>query len=224
MERDSKKADYQLRSKGGYDLMLVRSALQKSLRFSLEEESIYWAHEMEPFTLYLLVTLATVNAEDVAWASPAMSAAIDSKIQLWLAIYKDKKRKATYTPALSAIILMICRSRKSRIADSAWEYVKLKKEAGWRLPIPDWAKDEHNSEGRALNRWWRFFVRVSSRLSNRASAAELNGKDYSEEIEEIWLRGEPNHLDEPDYEPLDPSDPYKPIVIKPYTPDEDSIG
>ncbi len=221
MKGGSKKSDYQLRTRGGHDLRLVRSALQKALRFGLEEESIYWAHEMEEYTQYLLITLATVNAEDIGFASPAMSAAIDSKIQLWLTVYKEKKRKATYTPALAAIILMICRSRKSRIADSAWEYIKLKKEAGYRKLIPDWAYDEHVEEGRKRNRWWRFFVRVSSQLSNRAAPEELGGKDYSTEIEKIWLRGHPDHRDEPDFEPLDPANPYAPIVEKQYNPNDD---
>ncbi|MGE0525668.1 MAG: hypothetical protein AB7G93_11320 [Bdellovibrionales bacterium] len=224
MEGQSKKSDYELRTRGGYDLMLVRSALQKSLRYGLEEEAIYWAQEMQDYTQYLLVTLATVNSEDIAWVNPAMSAAIDAKIQLWLIIQHQKKKKATYGPALAAVILMMCRSRKSRVADSAWEYVRLKREAGWRLEIPDWAKDEHNDEGRALNRWWRFFVRISSRLSNRARPDELMGDDYSDKIERVWLRGHPSHPDEPDYEALDPAEPYKPIITKHYTPDKDSNG
>lgn len=220
MDGGSKKSDYELRTRGGYDLKLVRSALQKSLRYGLEEEAIFWAQEMQDYVQYLLVTLATVNSEDIAWVNPDMSSAIDAKIQLWLNIHHEKKGKATYGPALAAIILMMCRSRKSRIADSAWEYVRLKKEADWRLEIPDWAKDEHNDEGRALNRWWRFFVRVSSRLSNRATPAELGGDDYVKEIERIWMQGHPNYPDEPNYEALDPSDPNRPIVTKPYIPEE----
>lgn len=208
------KGDFKPKTPSGYDLRMVRSALQKSIRYGLEEKAIFWAQEMVlgGYVNYLVKTLAVILSEDIGWASPPLYSAVQSNL-VFLKAMLDKKEKFEFGPSVSAAVLMMCRARKTRAADNAWQFILEKKKAGFRLPIPDYARDEHNSEGRALGRSWKFWVRIGSVLKNKANESEIGGSDYGQ-MNEYWLKGNPDCPDEPDYEPLDLDDPEKPVVAK----------
>ena len=65
MVQDQKK-NYELRTKNGYPLPLVRSALQKCVRYGDEVHAGYWLAEMvdSGYLNYALTTLACIAVED----------------------------------------------------------------------------------------------------------------------------------------------------------------
>ncbi len=66
------KPHYVLKTKGGYLLDEVVSALQKCIRRGREEEAMYWALEMAESGCgkYLWRRLMIIGAEDVGLADP----------------------------------------------------------------------------------------------------------------------------------------------------------
>lgn len=217
----NRNSNYELKTKGGYPLPLVRSALQKACRYQHEREAGYWLAELHDsgYTNYALQTLALIAVEDCA-GDPQNLATVMSILSFYRDVYKEKKVKADYGPALGVVTLILCRSRQSRWGDNFWCFINETRKSGWRLEVPEYAIDEHVSDKYKRHdqksRSWRFWCRVSSRLNNPAPENEIGGTDYSEVMNKFWMRGHPEHQGEPDYEPLDTKNPDAPIVEKPY--------
>jgi len=225
----SDERSYELRTKGGYPLPVVRSALQKAIRYQREQEAGFWLMEMHDsgYTNYAISTLALIAVEDCAGDRQNL-ATVMSILGFYRDLYKEKKAKSDYGPALGVVTLMLCRSRQSRYGDNFWCLIKERRKDGWRLEIPDYAIDEHVSsrykQPHQTNRSWRFWVRVGSRLNNPAPENEIGGTDYSDVMNKFWMHGHPDHQDESDYESFDPKNPDVPIIEKPYCqgePDEE---
>lgn len=215
-----KSEKFEMRTKGGYELKLVRSTIQKTIRRGFEVESLYWAMEFHEsgYTAYLIRTLACILAEDIGWADPATMAAVFSNLTFLNTMIKEKKDAYEFRPGLGAAILMMCRARKTRCADSGWVMVEEKRKAGYRLEIPDYALDEHTQEGRKRNRWWRFWCRQAAKLHPRATPEEIGGIDYDDVMLKWWIKGHPSHSDEADFSEYDPLVPNAPIVAVAWNP------
>lgn len=219
--RDNK-TSYELTTKGGYPLPVVRSALQKAIRYQREHEAGYWLMEMHDsgYTNYAISTLALIAVEDCAGDSQKL-ATVMSILSFYRDLYKEKKAKSDYGPALGLVTLILCRCRQSRWGDNFWCFINERRKAGWRLKVPEYAIDEHVSDRykqpHQVHRSWRFWTRISCRLNNLAPENEIGGIDYSEIMEKFWMRGHPDQQDESDYEPLDTKNPDAPIIEKPYT-------
>lgn len=144
-----------------------------------------------------------------------MMAAVFSNLTFMTICLKEKK-EMEIRPMLGACILMMCRARKTRAADNAWVYIEEKRKRGYKLEIPDCAFDEHTEQGRKQGRWWRFWVRQASKLHPVAKPEEIGGMDYSQVMNEFWIKGHQSHQDEPDWNEWDPSAPETPIEAKPW--------
>lgn len=216
-----KKSNYELMTKGGYPLPLVRSAVQKACRFQKEHEAGYWVAELHDsgFTNYAISTLALIAVEDCAGDTQNL-ATVMSILSFYCDLYKEKKAKADYGPALGLVTLLLCRNKQSRYGDNFWCFISERRKSGWHLEIPEYAIDEHVSERykqpHQKKRSWRFWVRISSRLNSSATEDEIGGTDYSKIMNEYWMRGHPDHQDEPDYGTLDTKNPNEEIIEKPY--------
>ena len=215
------KSNYELMTKGGYPLPIVRSALQKACRFQREQDAGFWLAELHEsgYTNYALSTLALIAVEDCAGDHQNL-ATVMSILSFYRDLYKEKKSKADYGPALGVVTLILCRGRQSRWGDNFWCYINEKRKNGWRLEVPEYAIDEHVGDRYKLphqkTRSWKFWVKISSRLNNPAPENEIGGSDYSEQMEKYWMRGHPDHQNEPDYEQLDTKNPDAPIIEKHY--------
>lgn len=204
--------DYQLKTKNGYDLMEVRSALQKMIRRGKLEESLYWAVELyeSSFEAYLIYTLSVISAEDVAHYNPATYAAINSSLNLWHSLLTERKKKKQRTelrPALGTIIVMLVSSRKTRIGDDSWQWVEIQRRNGLWLDLPDVCFDEHTKKGKEMKRSFIFWVRQSSKVHPKATASELGLQtDFSEEVNAYYLKNSPIP-DESEWSEWNPNDP-----------------
>lgn len=133
-----------------YNLDEVVSALQKSIRRGMEEESLYWALELAKsgYGQYLWRRLSVIVAEDIGLANPMAIVVINS-----LAEANKRCTKSWKDPELEQIgeaVLYLCRQEKNREVDDYIEYVKFKIRDGYKLEVPDWAKDVHTEAGRKI--------------------------------------------------------------------------
>jgi len=131
------------------------SALQKCIRRGMEEEAMYFALEIgnegkSGFGL-LHSRLQVITYEDIGLADPTIVTTVSQALVDMKTMY-DKK-KGDWEMVLAYIMLLICRSQKSRITDHFKILIKHK----WKNPekqyeIPDFALDMHTSQGNLLGR------------------------------------------------------------------------
>lgn len=133
---------------GDYPLDEVVSCLQKAIRRGLKEEAMYWALEMSDhgYAAYLWRRLAVICVEDCA-GDLTNAPYVASCHYLSDLAMKGKKNEAE-TDAVACAIVKMCDSIKGRMpSDLSW-VVHSKKKAGWKLEVPDYAKDKHTESGR----------------------------------------------------------------------------
>ena len=210
-----------LRTKNNYDLMEVRSGLQKTIRRGQLEESLYWAIELyeSNFEAYLIYTLAVISSEDIGHYNPATYAAINSALTLWHSLLTERKKKKQRTelrPALGSIIVMMVTSKKTRISDDSWMWMEIQRKNGLWLDIPDVAFDEHTKKGKELGRSFRYWVKQSSKIYPKATAEDLGLQtDYSTEVNNYYMKNSPIE-NESDYSEWNPDDPDAEVLEFPY--------
>lgn len=176
----------EIRTKGGYPLDEVTSALQKCIRRGLEEEALYWALELSEggYGQYLWRRLMVIAAEDVGIADPR---ALILTTVGWLAtkeatssFSKDGGMKVEF---LGPTILHLCRAQKNREGDDFCWYVMERRQRGWKIPIPDFAVDDHTERGRLLKRGRQFWFEEASKLVN---AVVIQGNVYAAKVRELF--------------------------------------
>lgn len=180
----------QLVTKGGYLLFEVSSAFQKSVRRGLEDEAMYWAVELwqSGYDEYLWRRIKIISSEDIGLAEPHISSEVYALYQMYQEQKSyDKKNKENEFPSqrmfLTHTILMICRAKKSRLADwfQVWTFRRHKRE---KRQIPDWALDKHTSRGARMGRGIAHFVEEGAKLEN---AVLLDNEDFYKQkaVEEL---------------------------------------
>ncbi|HVN96854.1 MAG TPA: hypothetical protein VMT62_10515 [Syntrophorhabdaceae bacterium] len=178
---------YQIKTKKGYDFFEVSSAFQKAIRRSDEEVALFFATELETsgYGEYAWKRMKIITSEDVGLAEPLMPANIMALYDM----YCQQKRKkddnsGSETLFLIHAVLLLCRSRKSRLID--WAVIALLNEHPSRhMEIPDYAYDKHNAKGRSMGRGWDHFYEEGTRLENHTPVEgeeEFKARAYESQI------------------------------------------
>jgi len=165
---------FKLQTEDGYPFDEVTSALQKSIRRGLEEEAMFWAAELETrYQDYLWKRLQVISVEDIGIADPQVVLYVAEMRRIYQEIRKEydkepKKKSRSFRMALGNAILAMCRAKKSRIGDEFQIVIYGRREAGWKLPVPDYALDRHTSRGRGMRRGQEHFWSEGVKLSNES--------------------------------------------------------
>lgn len=146
-------------TRSGYNFHHVISALQKEIRRGNEREALYWALELEVdpskaagtrnWEIALLRRLLVIAHEDIGIANPIVFTAIPEMIRCYAMLRERNNGGARLI--LTNMILLLCRSPKSRISDEFLAVV-MKDRNGPKREIPDYALDQHTAAGRAKGR------------------------------------------------------------------------
>lgn len=163
---------YNLITEKGYSFSEVASALQKTIRRGIEEEAMYWAIEMETrFPDYLWKRMQVISIEDIGIADPQVVLYVAEMRRLYQELKKeydkkDGKASRSFRMVLANAILAMCRAKKSRIGDEFQIAIYGRRESGWMLEIPDYAKDMHTACGKRMGRGQEHFWTDGVKLNN----------------------------------------------------------
>ncbi|MCG2681164.1 MAG: hypothetical protein L6455_14540 [Kiritimatiellae bacterium] len=157
----------ELQSVGGYNLGLVSSAMQKSIRRGDENSALFWATEldMSGYGEYCWKRLRIIASEDIGLASDAAV-----KIRCLYDNWVDQRKKADTKHGPERLFLVhavieLSRSKKSRMVDHALiVYYEGPRE---KRDVPDYAKDMHTGEGRRMGRGVEHFWNEGSQIENK---------------------------------------------------------
>lgn len=166
----------------------VISGLQKHIRRSEEEAAMQAAAELlysgnKMLVGWLLNRLEVISHEDIGLANPSaivFTAITVGQIRELLKAKKDD-RASLY---VANIILMLCRSPKSRLGDHFQAACGKPVKLGTPYTVPEYAFDKHTSRGRKMGRGLDHF-RASSALCS--PVADIHDP-YEDRAYAVWTR------------------------------------
>lgn len=179
----------EIKTKGGYALDEVVSALQKSIRRGEEEAAMFWSLELvdSGYGKYLWKRLMIIAAEDIGIAEPSVLSFV---VNGWLATKETtesfSKPRGMKTEFIGPVILVMCRAQKCREGDDFAWYIGERRERGWKLEIPDFAVDYHTDRGRKMGRGEAFWFSDASRLVNA-----IPENTYGTKVKKLLSEGKP---------------------------------
>jgi len=88
---------------------------------------------------------------------------------------------------LGVVLLRLCRSCKNREGDDAVWWAGERRKRGWRLAVPDEARDWHTRAGREMGRGLKHWFTEAARLENEV---QIMGNRYGRLIRELLGSGE----------------------------------
>ncbi len=201
---ENKKSDFIVKTKSGYLLKEVASALQKSIRRGNTDDALYWAEELfiSGLERYLLYRLWIIACEDIGPANLQLVQLATSTYQTWL-LQKKERKEFTHSGENRVLNgLLVClmtTSPKNRVADDSTQVMAMKRAQGYRIEIPDHAIDSHTDK--TCGRFYRHWVDVGSKCSDLIDSRMLGLPSYKEEAESMYLelaqiRSEGSYTDE----------------------------
>ena len=146
-----------------YDVFEAMSALQKSIRRGLEEDSLHWATEMylNGHAAQAWGRLLIIASEDIGVADSSVFLLIAALQKAWKDLRGDGAARLHFVHAVLALV----RAPKSRIVDNAlMVYFEGSRE---QKEIPDWSLDKHTRRGKNMGRGNAHFFEIWSILENQ---------------------------------------------------------
>jgi replication-associated recombination protein RarA len=207
--RDDGKPIGRFQTKGGYNMFLVSSCLQKAVRRSDAELAAWSAWELtrSGYEGHVFKRLNVIALEDTASHDPVA-----------LLVHRYEEMAGEYGPkewAAMEAAMALARAESSREADWArvWfeavaeERVKDDADEKYQFPtIPPEARDKHTQEGSRLGRDMAHFVLNSSRVTDESELGQKWKRriiehegftDDEEAIEQAVANVEPGEHDDP---------------------------
>lgn len=167
---------FELKTRNGYKLDQVVSALQKEIRRGNELMAQYWAFEMNEsgFWRYCFRRMIVICGEDIGLANPEAMILVSSTFASLLAQERIKKVTQIDNNIIGFMALYLARSPKSRLVDYWGGVILKRKEKGWKPEIPTYAIDQHTQKGRDMGMDDNDFFREGSRIKNKKT---IEGED-----------------------------------------------
>lgn len=197
-------ADFQIKTKNGYDFFEVSSAFQKSIRRCDENETMFWAVELyvSNYAKYLWKRMLIMTSEDVGLAAPGLPSQIIALKQSYdyLLSLKDKHTPEVL-PFIHALLLLV-RSKKSRFVDLAFSvYWDNHNKAKNSHDVPDYSLDMHTRRGKKLGRGLEHFYKEGALVNNKADIPLET--EFEKLAEAVDIAAKSGKSDETNIEPDD---------------------
>jgi replication-associated recombination protein RarA len=172
----------------------VKSVMQKTIRRGDEEGALFFAlelaHEGAPSFGWLRNRLKIIAYEDIGLANPDVVLRVSQAVDDMELLYECNNED--WELSLAYVILLLCRSQKSRITDHFKVYVKncWEDSSGkFHIEIPDYALDYHTTRGNNLGREKHsrkgvdHFIKVGEKLTNESNDVE---DIYKKKAHRVW--------------------------------------
>ena len=160
-------ADYQMKTKHGYEFFEVASAFQKAVRRCDEVLSMQWAVELyeSGYQKYAWKRMIIMASEDVGLGEPdciTRIMALKNSYDFMVALNdRHKPEKLPFTQA----VLVLVHSRKSRYVDLAISVYWKMNETN-RPEVPDYVFDMHTRKGKSMGRGLDHFYAEGAKINN----------------------------------------------------------
>lgn len=131
----------------GYVFGEVASAYQKEIRRSDEAAALFWGMELYDTSMwYFWKRTLVIAAEDVGFGDPQAVRDVILLQQAWDMVKKVSKFVDPQHVVMA--ILTLARATKSTEVDDAKNLTQLRRKAGLRLEVPEYALDCHTAAGK----------------------------------------------------------------------------
>ncbi len=180
---------YKLDLNSGLNFFHVSSAFQKCVRRGLEHEALWFATELylSNYEEYIWYRIKVIVSEDIGLANPALPAQIQALYQTYVDFKKKKNdHKPENLPFIHAVLLLV-RSKKSRLVDNKLCYYMFLRHKMEQPPLPDFVFDQHTTEGRRMGRGNEFFYEESAKLANAGTDLVPDEYDFRDFMRALYI-------------------------------------
>jgi len=153
-------AQFQLKTKNGYDFFECTSSFQKAIRRGDEDNALFWAVELynSNYAEYCWKRMFVMLSEDIGLANPYLPQQIWSLYEIYTMLKaKNDKHEPEKLHFIHAVLLEV-RSPKSRLID--WALIDAFRLHDSRLDTTEpmeCALDKHTRRGKAMGRGFDHF-------------------------------------------------------------------
>jgi replication-associated recombination protein RarA len=164
------------------------SAMQKSIRRSMEREAMEFAceliHTSKAYCTMVCNRLEIISHEDIdTAASPHIVPFVRTACEQARAWY-DPEKPDESRMAIGNAIRMMCRAPKSREGDHFQAAVGGRSLLeGYCPTVPDWALDRHTAKGKRMGRGFDHFLAEGTKLVPAPETKDA----YQDEAHRLWL-------------------------------------
>ena len=181
----------------GHDFGEAASALQKSIRRSLDDEAVYWAAQLDlgGYPHYVWRRLYVIASEDIGMAEPEAIVQVRALHSAWRELKENDKKgsqQANMRLFMAQAVMVLARARKSRLINDATQHWNDGEDHHFRREVPDYALDMHTKRGRQLGRGLKHFFDESSRLVDPGTGEDVTRRDDEYE-RRVLERYHPDH-------------------------------
>ena len=175
------------RTINGLGAFEVLSAMQKHIRRGEERQAMHCAcelgHTSKAFFSMVCNRLELIAHEDIGLANP-QAAIFTAATIAQVRRYYEPDKPGKWRLLVGNVILMLCRSAKSREGDHFQAAIGQAALMDGTAPeLPDYAYDHHTTRGRKLGRGIDHFRRESTKLVPPAAADPYEAEAYA-----VWER------------------------------------
>jgi replication-associated recombination protein RarA len=174
--------NFQILTRKNYDFFECSSAFQKSIRRCIEKDALFFGFELagSGYAEYLWKRMMVIASEDIGLADNNVVVQIQSLYQNWKII--AAKNHAEGSIPITHAILLLARSKKSRVVDNA-KMFGLKSD--YRPDVPDYALDTHTRRGKRMGRGLQFFIDHGSKLNNVADIEDHHQEFFNQFLRDV---------------------------------------
>ncbi|NQZ85188.1 MAG: hypothetical protein HRU03_05720 [Nanoarchaeales archaeon] len=175
-----------LKTKNNYPADQVVSALQKEIRKGNFENAVFYTLEMlesgERFVTKFWERMVVVVVEDISDNDCIV------QIKSLKDTFFDLKDTKPWDKDMQAIkaVKILCEAKKDRIVSEIYDYMKIQRNQGYKLDIPEYAIDMHTKKGKELNLNYLDFLQRSSKIENQIGNKD---KKYYHKLLELAKKG-----------------------------------
>lgn len=175
-------AEYEIKTRKGYDFFQVASAFQKSIRRCDEEQSTFWGIELyeSGYQSYAWKRMVIMASEDVGLGDPDVIVKIMALKESYDFLASKNERSLPERLPFMQAVLLLTRCMKSRYVDHAITYY-WQTHKDRHLEMPDYAYDMHTRKGKSMGRGLKYFYEESVKTNN---SNKIKGE---EEIEALAM-------------------------------------
>ncbi len=186
---------WSLKTKHGYPVDEVISALQKSVRRGDSDGALFWANEANQsgFGGWTWRRIFTITTEDVGLAEPNAPAVVWALYEMSVMLLAKVKKPAPGEKQVWPMLLLLqavwylTRLPKNREIADLCGVLDFREQLGEMPPVPDVAVDGHTVRGRAMGRGSVHFEDESTAGGRWCeNEIEIDGNRYRKEFYSRW--------------------------------------
>ena len=186
-------ASYKMVTQSGLDFYVCASVFQKSIRRGDEHLALYYGTEffLSGYDEYVWFRLRVIVSEDIGLVNTNIAAEVNALYDTYLKMKKKKNKHKPEKLQFVHAIMLVVRSKKSRLVDNKLCYYFDHRDKIDVPEIPDYVYDMHTIKGKIMKRGNDHFYEESAKIEN-VGVSEKEEYEYRDFVWKLYQQDDLN--------------------------------